>query len=143
MWREAWQEVCASHADKPAQLAEGIDEHPHRCLVDRFRLIQVFRNLFDNSFAACENEVKVRINVAEVDDGRSIRVFLRDDGSGMSEEARERLFEPFFSTRTRGTGLGMTIARRIVDAHGGEIALVSTSPTGTEFSITLPRSQPH
>jgi PAS domain S-box-containing protein len=142
LWREAWQEVCASHPDKRATLAEGFEEHPHRCAADRFRMIQVFRNLFDNAFAACEGEVKVHIDVTDLDQGRALCIHIRDHGPGMSDEARQHLFEPFFSTRMRGTGLGMTIARRIVEAHGGELTLVSTSPAGTEFSIILPRSTP-
>jgi signal transduction histidine kinase len=140
LWREAWQEVCSLHPGKTAQLAETIAQHPHRCQADRFRLIQVFRNLFDNAFAACEKDVKLRMTVEEIEDGRTLRILVRDHGPGMSAEVQQRLFEPFFSTRLRGTGLGMTIARRIVGAHGGALTLVSTSPAGTEFSITLPTS---
>lgn len=141
LWREAWQHVHPMHPAKQGTLVEN-EACDLRVWGDRFRLIQVFRNLFDNSFAAAETAVEVRITAQELERGGRpvICLDICDNGSGMNAEARERIFSPFFSTRPHGTGLGMAIVRRILEAHGGQIDLLSSSPAGTEFRITLPRS---
>jgi signal transduction histidine kinase len=65
-------------------------------------------------------------------------VLVQDDGGGIPEELRERIFEPLFSTRPEGTGLGLTISRRIAVAHGGELELLSSTPKGSSFRVSLP-----
>jgi len=67
-----------------------------------------------------------------------IRLSIRDNGPGLNTEQKNRLFEPFFSTKARGTGLGMAIAQRIVEAHGGQIS-VGEGP-GAEIILVLPRN---
>ncbi len=69
-------------------------------------------------------------------------VTIDDEGQGIDPELKERLFEPFFSTKSRGTGLGLAITRQIVEAHGGRIELLAREPKGTRVSIQLPRSDP-
>jgi len=66
---------------------------------------------------------------------------VEDDGPGIPDAVRERIFEPFFSTKGagEGTGLGLPTSRRIVSEHGGVLRLVETGPEGTTFSVTLPR----
>lgn len=68
------------------------------------------------------------------------RVSIRDHGPGIPPEVRERVFEPFYTTKHRGTGLGLPTARRIADAHGGSVLLDDAPGGGTAVSITLPRS---
>jgi signal transduction histidine kinase len=67
-----------------------------------------------------------------------IRISIKDNGSGMDEGTRARLFEPFFSTKDRGTGLGMSITLGIISAHKGNIEVDSSPGGGTEFIISLP-----
>jgi signal transduction histidine kinase len=69
----------------------------------------------------------------------AIEIRVRDNGPGLTATARQNVFEPFFTTKTKGTGLGMAIARRIVDAHGGQISIGNDS-AGAEFIITLKRT---
>ena len=64
---------------------------------------------------------------------------ISDSGPGIPVELRERVFEPFFTTKTRGTGLGLPTAKRIVEAHGGEIAIAGAPRTGTMVRVVLPR----
>ena len=64
---------------------------------------------------------------------------MRDNGPGLSSEQRRRIFEPFFTTKTKGTGLGMAIAQRIVEAHGGQIAVGTPPGRGAEIQLLLPR----
>lgn len=68
-----------------------------------------------------------------------LRLALRDNGPGLSPAAREKLFEPFYTTKSKGTGLGMSIARRIVESHGGQIVAGNSGTAGAEFIVTLPR----
>jgi signal transduction histidine kinase len=69
----------------------------------------------------------------------AIRVSLRDNGPGFDTSSREHVFEAFFTTKTKGTGLGMAIARRIVEAHGGTIAIGDSPQPGAEIVLTIPR----
>lgn len=75
----------------------------------------------------------------DLHDRPAIRVALRDNGPGLSSEQRRNLFEPFYTTKTQGTGLGMAIARRIVEAHGGSIVAGGIGGPGAEILIILPR----
>jgi signal transduction histidine kinase len=70
----------------------------------------------------------------------AVLVIIADNGPGMNPEQQRRAFEPFFTTKQRGCGLGLAICRRLIEAHNGTIELASSSPAGTEFMITLPRS---
>jgi two-component system sensor histidine kinase HydH len=71
-------------------------------------------------------------------DGESIVLTVADSGMGMDEEALARVFEPYFSTKTTGTGLGLPIAKRNVELSGGEIAVVSEKGSGTTVTLRLP-----
>jgi signal transduction histidine kinase len=73
------------------------------------------------------------------DDGEMIELAIRDTGTGMDEDTRSRIFEPFFSTKDRGTGLGMSITAGIIKAHKGAIAVKSEVGKGTEFVVKLPK----
>ncbi|MBI1313945.1 response regulator [bacterium] len=109
--------------------------------IDVFRIEQVFRNLLENSIAACSDPVRIVVAcaVTESDSDRVIEVHYRDNGPGLSADCRRRIFEPFYTTKPQGTGLGMAIAQRIVEAHGGKIAAIkSEEHTGAEFLIELP-----
>lgn len=78
-----------------------------------------------------------RVDVSAVQDGADTWITVVDDGEGVSEEVRPRLFQPFFTTKARGTGLGLAMARRAVAAHGGAMVL-DPSDQGARFRITLP-----
>ena len=96
------------------------------------------------SLAACSDPVQVGVCCRTVEaQGRAmLRISVRDNGPGLSDEQRRRVFEPFFTTKARGTGLGMAIAKRIVEEHGGTIDVAVTIAPGAEFVIQLPRSEP-
>ena len=84
-------------------------------------------------------QITIHCSTAEIDGLYALRVAVRDRGPGLGPEQRRRLFEPFFTTKTKGTGLGMAIARRIVEAHGGQIDLGECDGHGALFLITLPK----
>lgn len=134
------------------QLTEaGIDKQVHlrqesrgvdlRCAVDQLRMERVFCNLLDNSLAACPDPVAIRAfwTDTRLDNHPALELTLRDNGPGLSGELRQRVFEPFFTTKPKGTGLGMAITKRIIESHGGRIAVGNDQRAGAEFIITLPR----
>jgi signal transduction histidine kinase len=107
---------------------------------DGEQLQLVFQNVVMNAAQAMSGKGRIRIDI-EPSNG-AWRVSLADTGPGMPADVRDRVFEPFFTTRARGTGLGLPIARRVVEAHGGRID-VETPPTGgTVVTVTLPASRP-
>lgn len=136
-------ELSALHQEREIRLREIAESVDLRCSVDPFRMHQVFRNLIENSIAACPDPVQIQVQWSqwEKDDQSVLQIALRDNGPGLSPEAMEKLFEPFFTTKKGGTGLGLVISRRIVEAHGGWIEVADRGATGAEFVITLPRGQ--
>lgn len=102
------------------------------------RLSQVFMNLLLNAVQAIPESGEVR--VATASDGRAVTVRITDTGKGIPEAQLARIFDPFFTTRAvgQGTGLGLTVARDVVQAHGGHIGVESRAGAGTTFTIVLP-----
>ena len=96
-------------------------------------------NLLENALQACEGAGGAREIVlsATVEEGRA-RIAVRDTGTGMTPETQARVFEPFFTTRGQGTGLGRAIAMGVARAHGGSIEVGSKPGAGSEFVLTLP-----
>lgn len=108
-----------------------------RVLGDPGRLRQVFANLLANAAQAQRaGEIELRAN----SEGRQVRVRVHDLGPGIPAEVRKRLFDPFVTTKEGGTGLGLAIARRLVQRHGGTLALVPGGP-GTVFEVCLPQAR--
>jgi PAS domain S-box-containing protein len=144
VWREAWDSLEASRRERDAKLSEVSCSIDFLVSVDRFRMVQLFRNLLENSLAACSDPVAIQIECRDAQfKGRpAVELRVRDNGPGLSPKAHQSVFEPFFTTKTKGTGLGMAIARRIVEAHGGEIKVGGSSSPGAEFVITFLRANP-
>lgn len=109
-------------------------------VADAAKLRQVFANLLDNAIDAFEGVPEGRKIELFIENGRpdqaSVRV--RDNGCGISEEQIGRIFNPFFTTKAKGTGLGMAISKKIVEAHEGVIDVESEVGRGTDFIVRLP-----
>jgi two-component system sensor histidine kinase HydH len=71
--------------------------------------------------------------------GKTVRVEIRDSGNGIDPSTVETIWRPFFTTKTRGTGLGLPLVKKIVDAHGGRIWCESDPSKGTSFFVEIPR----
>jgi signal transduction histidine kinase len=104
---------------------------------DRDMLRQVLLNLIGNAYQAMIEGGTVTVGLTT--NGPRLHLSVTDTGTGMDAEVSRRVFEPFYTTKARGVGLGLAVTRRIVDAHGGEIAVVSAPGQGTTFTVTLPR----
>ncbi|SMP42829.1 hypothetical protein SAMN06265222_101847 [Neorhodopirellula lusitana] len=136
VWRRVWGYLVRLRSDRDAELVEDICGCGCPVNVDVLRMEQVFRNLFENSLAACEDPVRIRIH-CKCDGLEQIQVDIQDNGPGLTIEQREKLFEPFYTTKARGTGLGMSIVQIIIDAHDGEIRVVDAIEGGARFQIRL------
>jgi signal transduction histidine kinase len=120
---------------------------------DHDQLCQLFTNLLINAFEALEGHGTVRVTAREgalEDDPhgasgeprqpvRTVVVDVADDGPGVSPEVRDRIFNAFFTTKPQGSGLGLGVVRKVVDAHEGSIDILASS-RGTHFRVTLPIS---
>jgi len=104
---------------------------------DRNMLRRVLVNLVQNAYEATPPGGKVILGTRRL--LRNIKLWVRDSGKGVPSEAEEQLFEPFFSTKDRGTGLGLYLIREIVMAHDGKVALRSINPHGAQATVLLPR----
>jgi signal transduction histidine kinase len=111
---------------------------------DPVQLHQVVLNLAQNGAEALSDRagsLTIRIDHAKPDEatsGHYLRLEVRDDGRGIDEGIEARIFDPFFSTRTEGSGLGLNVSRAIVLAHNGVIRLERSSPKGTTATVFLP-----
>ncbi|MGD8453782.1 MAG: protoglobin domain-containing protein [Phycisphaerae bacterium] len=107
---------------------------------DEHQLDQLLTNLLLNAAQASPTDGLVRLVTTTSEDG--VRLTVQDHGHGMDEEVRRRALEPFFTTKAKGTGLGLPICCKIVEMHGGRIAIRSAVAEGTEVTVDLPRQQP-
>jgi PAS domain S-box-containing protein len=105
-------------------------------LIDAQLMRRVFINLITNAIQAMPNGGKLTIVGSRTDRDASISV--EDTGMGISEENLGKLFQPLFTTKTKGQGLGLAVCKRIIEAHGGEIAVESKEGEGSTFTIKIP-----
>lgn len=105
-------------------------------LADAAQLQLVFQNVLMNAAQAMNGQGRVTVTIDG--SGGRCRVAIADAGPGMTAEVRQHAFEPFFTTKSRGTGLGLPLAKRIVEAHGGEIEIDSPAEGGTAVILRLP-----
>jgi signal transduction histidine kinase len=112
--------------------------------MDREQMKQVFLNILLNAIQAMEQGGQLRVSAAPRNhqpgtrSGSFLEISFRDTGKGVPEDMQARIFEPFFSTKEEGIGLGLPIAQRIVEEHGGEIRLESRPGKGTIFYLKIP-----
>ena len=106
---------------------------------DKEKLKQVFANVLDNAIDALAGVAEDRrVELFIENGGKRATVRVRDNGAGIPPDKVERIFNPFFTTKDTGTGLGMAISKKIVEAHEGSVDVVSEPGRGTEFAVTLP-----
>jgi len=105
------------------------------------KLNQVIMNVLTNSIQAIEGKGEIFIQTISSDIG--IKIIFKDNGKGMTPEVKKHIFEPFFTTKDvgKGTGLGLSISFGIIEQHKGNIDVISEPGKGTEFIISLPKSQ--
>jgi len=115
---------------------ELITEHaPSRWRLDATQMRQVLVNLLQNALQSSDQPVTARV----ARDGDELVFEVRDRGPGIHAEDLPRVFEPFFTRKTRGTGLGLAICKRLVELHGGTIVAGHAEQGGARFTVRIPR----
>lgn len=105
---------------------------------DPLQIREVFNNILTNAYQSISNK-KGKIEISARDDGKgSIEISFKDNGIGIGEKDLERIFEPFFTRKSKGTGLGLTICNELVNLHGGKIDIESKKGKGTSVTVSLP-----
>ena len=117
----------------------AFESEPFMIWADLMQIQQVFHNLTLNAVQAMEGKRHIRITASHEPTEEVITI--HDDGPGIPPEIRSQLFEPLVTTKAKGTGLGLTICRQILERHGGSIELADEPSPGTTFQIRLPRKE--
>lgn len=105
---------------------------------DPLQIREVINNILNNACEALPNKGgKLLINAS--DEGKFIKIYFKDNGTGISKENLDKVFNPFFTTKSYGTGLGLTVSRQILNLHNGTINIESKLNKGTAVTITLPK----
>lgn len=107
--------------------------------IDAVLIKQVFLNIIINSCEAMEYRGNLGIDLSYTPS--SVRVIITDEGPGIRDDEREKIFTPFYTTKTRGVGLGLAICSDIIEKHNGSIAVGGEPGNGAEFIITIPRNR--
>jgi two-component system, NtrC family, sensor histidine kinase HydH len=106
-------------------------------LIDPDRLTQCLLNLYLNAIQAMANggTMTIACMPGEAD---NVNIVVSDTGSGIPQDQRQKIFDPYYTTKSKGSGLGLAIVQKIIEAHGGRIAVKSTEAKGTSFLISVP-----
>ena len=138
---DAWRMASPDALLHSCQLETSLDPNLPAIDGNPVQLQQVLLNLAINAFDAMRDtpasKRKVLIATQSNGDG-TVRTSVRDYGVGISEEMQDRVFDPFFSTKTEGLGMGLAIVRSIVESHGGTITAENVDGGGTRFEFVLP-----
>jgi two-component system nitrogen regulation sensor histidine kinase NtrY len=134
------RETVALYKEGHQKILFGInipDDIP-RLNLDRQQIKQAMINLVDNAVAAIKDNGNIVITLEHDNELKAVSIEVADDGAGISEEDKARIFEPNFSTKKTGSGLGLTIVNTIIADHKGVIRVQDNYPKGTKFIVELP-----
>ena len=123
---------------RKVKIESSVDQRLPVLDIDRDQIKRVLINLIDNAVAAVEEEGVVSVETHFLEDLKLARLEVADTGGGIQAEIKQRLFEPYFSTKKTGTGLGLAIVSNIISDHNGYIRVRDNQPRGTRFVIELP-----
>jgi signal transduction histidine kinase len=122
---------------KKIEIIEEIESQSiSETMIDINKMKQVFMNIILNSIQAMPNGGDLKVHYEQ--DNEAIKIEISDSGEGMSKDISDRVFEPFFSAKSGGTGLGLTNAKRIIELHKGEVFIDSIKDKGTKVTLILP-----
>jgi len=115
-----------------------IDPELGSVTLDPRQMRRALINLIDNAVGAVEGKGQIAIRARVVSDSGRLQIEVADSGPGIRPEDRDKMFVPYFSTKKKGTGLGLTIVHKVVTDHGGTIRVEDNEPSGARFVIELP-----
>ena len=108
---------------------------------DPEQLVQVFNNLIKNALQAIPEEREGEISIRLTEEAKEVTITVSDNGAGIDAEIQDKLFIPNFTTKTTGMGLGLAIAKNIIEISGGSITFSTAIEEGTTFTVRLPKSE--
>ena len=123
--------------EKKINLYSNFTEDEVYICADYHRLLQVLINMIKNSMEALHNTNKAYIKISMKQTSEKIYILIEDNGEGMDQETLDRVKEPFFSTKEKGSGIGVCLSSQIIEAHGGELIYESAKDEGTKVTIKL------
>ena len=139
--REVCELLASDAANRDVELVDrGQDDAPIRARCDIEQIRRVLINLTTNALQATPTGGQILLGCGSHAAKDATRVYceVRDTGAGIAEEALDRIFEPFYTTRQQGTGLGLALSKKVVEEHGGALDVKSQPGKGTTFRVTLP-----
>lgn len=139
--RELVERLLSSDVPASIDVVVHASGEPHLVEADYNALLQAFRNIVRNAVDAVDQNGRARRIEVQItsSEANQVRVVITDSGRGLNAEAQERLFEPDYTSKARGTGLGLTVARQTIRVHGGEITAGNSPEGGARFVVDLPR----
>jgi signal transduction histidine kinase len=111
-------------------------------VADRRLLERALVNVLENALQAVQDQGRVVVRLREEVDPRRVVIEVTDSGPGLGPEARRRVFEPFFSTKSDGSGLGLALVKKIAEDHAGGVSLEGPPGEGTRVVLWLPAAPP-
>ncbi len=126
------------HLQAPNEDQEAIYDSQLLVRADSDRLNQILLNIYRNAAEAADDASQIRCSLISNHEACTVTININNQGKVIPEEILQRIGEPFFTTRSRGTGLGMGIVKRMVEAHSGNLKIASSAEQGTDVTITLP-----
>jgi PAS domain S-box-containing protein len=105
---------------------------------DRIQIVSLLLNLLDNAYQSYDRPGRIELRCEDSESKKKISIIIKDNGSGISKKDLQKVFEPFFTSKAKGIGLGLTTCKQIVTTHGGSIDIKSIEGKGTSVKITLP-----
>jgi signal transduction histidine kinase len=121
--------------ERNVDIRYSLDSSSSTLFADRVLLNQAIFNIVKNAIEASDGG---EVGIAVKKEKKKILISVKDSGRGMNTHEKQRVFEPFFSTKKGGMGIGLYLTRKIVEAHGGELDLISDVKKGTTFTICIP-----
>jgi two-component system sensor kinase FixL len=118
-----------------------VDKHAPEAVIDRIQIQQVLLNLMRNAAEAMGGSSVRELSISTAPAGEMVEIRIADTGPGLPPTVRDRLFQPFVTTKPNGMGVGLSVCQTIVEAHGGELRAEDAAGGGTIFRFTVPRSQ--
>lgn len=125
-------------ADQGLKLEIRVDRNAAEAVIDKVQIQQVLLNLMRNAAEAMDGSARRELSISTARAGDMVEISVCDTGHGLAESVRARLFEPFVTTKPDGMGVGLSVCRSIIEAHGGELCAEDGAGGGTIFRLTVP-----
>jgi two-component system sensor kinase FixL len=119
-----------------------VDDDADEAVIDKVQIQQVLLNLVRNAAEAMDGSPHRELSIATARAGGMVEISVTDTGPGLPESVRARLFQPFVTTKPNGMGIGLSVSRNIIEAHGGKIRAEHGAGGGTVFRLTVPGRPP-